>query len=105
MYCPMPRVVKIPSKVILDAILSALGYPNAKYALSKDECGQVSAIVTFYSLVHSPGDLIRLIKIASGGGDGSKIAEESAAREGIRYMETWGGLDIEDVHYGELCRV
>ena len=30
------------------------------------------------------------------------LAEESAAREGVRYMETWEALEIEDLHYGEL---
>jgi hypothetical protein len=30
----------------------------------------------------------------------SEMAEDSASREGIRHMETWGNLEIEDFHYG-----
>lgn len=31
-----------------------------------------------------------------------EIAEVSAAREGIRHLEQWEKVDVEDLHYGEL---
>ena len=83
---PIPRVVKIPCKLMLDAILNTLGHPKAKYDFDIDEHAQVSATVTFHSSAHNLGNLIRPIKIAADRADGYATAEESAARDGIRYI-------------------
>lgn len=54
----------------------------------------------FYNYAHTPENLTHAIKIAGNAADNFEIAEES--REGIRYMEIWQGLEIEDLHYSEL---
>jgi hypothetical protein len=41
-----------------------------------------------------------LVKVEGALAANSEMAEDSAAREGIRHMETWENLEIEDIHYG-----
>lgn len=97
-----PCVVKVPSRTILDLMLQELDFPRARYDSDRDIRGRVSAVVTFYVSARVPGNLLRAVKIGGAGSVDSEVAEESAAREGIRFVESWEGMEVEDLHYSEL---
>ena len=58
--------------------------------------------MTFYSSARDSDNLVRPIKISGDEANDSETSQESAAREGIRYIEIWESLEIEDLHYDEL---
>lgn len=95
-------MVKVPSRTILDLMLQELTFPKARYDGHRDICGRVSVVVTLYVSAHVPGNLLQPVKIGGAESEDPEIAEESAAREGIRFVESWENMDVEDLHYSEL---
>lgn len=83
-------------------MLEKLTFPKARYDFHTDHRGQVSAVVTIYSSLRMPGNLLRLVKLGGVEAVDSVIAEESAAREAIRFIELWEDVEVEDLHYSEL---
>lgn len=101
-YFPTRRVVRIPCKIMLGIMLDDLGLPKATYRTHTHKDGEYSAVVAFYSPSHVPGKFLQQFKMGGAHAVSSEMAEDSAAREGIRHLENWEKLEIEDLHYSEL---
>jgi hypothetical protein len=99
---PVPHVVKIPCKLIFGIMLHDLGLPDARYISHTHEDGEVSAIVTYYGPSEIPGKLFQQFKIGGAPATDFETAEDSAARESIRHIETTEDVEVEDLRYGEL---
>ncbi|KAM0904043.1 hypothetical protein ACQ4PT_018277 [Festuca glaucescens] len=104
-HFPAPRLVKISCKMMFGVMLADLGLPNARYRSYVHEDGEVSAVVTFYSPSRFVGEGLEQLKIGGSLAPTSEIAEDSAAREGIRHIEVSEDVKIEDLHYTELTSV
>ncbi|KAM0824521.1 hypothetical protein ACQ4PT_070153 [Festuca glaucescens] len=104
-HFPAPRLVKISCKMMFGVMLANLGLPNARYNSYVHEDGEVSAVVTFYSPSRFVGEGLEQLKIGGSLAATSEIAEDSAAREGIRHIEVSEDVKIEDLHYTELTLV
>jgi hypothetical protein len=83
-------------------MLHDLGLPNARYTSHTHEDGEVSAIVTYYGPSEIPGKLFQQFKIGGAPATDFETAEDSAARESIRHIETTEDVEVEDLRYGEL---
>lgn len=91
--------------MMFGVMLADLGLPNARYSSYVHEDAEVSSIVTFYSPSRVAGEGLEQFKIGGSLAATSEIAEDSAAREGIRHIEESLNVKIEDFHYAELTSV
>ncbi|KAM0882427.1 hypothetical protein ACQ4PT_032297 [Festuca glaucescens] len=91
--------------MMFGVMLDDLGLPNARYSSYVHEDGEVSAIVTFYSPSRSPGKGLEQFKVGGSLAASTEMAEDSAAREGIRHIESSEDVRIEDLHYTALTWV
>lgn len=99
---PPPRLVRLSCKMMFGVLLDDLGLPSARYSSYVHEDGEVSAVVTFYSPSRLPGKRLDQFKVGGSLAANSEMAENSAAKEGIRHIESSEDVAIEDLHYIEL---
>jgi hypothetical protein len=88
--------------MMLDLMLKELALSRARYDLHANTCGRVTAVVMIYSSTRMRNNMLREVTLGGAEATDYEAIEESAAREAIKFLETWENIEVEDLHYGEL---
>jgi hypothetical protein len=100
----VPRVFKIPHRVILDMLLANLGMNPAHYDHAIHEDKRVRVTVNFNTAALNLGGSIIDISVPGEYCLDNDAAEDSATIKAVRYIETMTNTVVRDINYAKTKR-
>jgi hypothetical protein len=94
--------VKIPTKVLLDAMMQQLGLPNAAYSTHKGRPAGLDATIHFYPCKHHLDNKLPMKSMSIHVFSNLEEAEDRLATEALKCMEDSYGTVLQDHSYNKL---
>ncbi|XP_048552330.1 uncharacterized protein LOC125544311 isoform X1 [Triticum urartu] len=94
--------IRIPTKVLFDAMMQQLGLPNAVYSTQKARAIGLDATIHFYRSKHQLDNSLPRQSISTHVSNKLEDVEDQLANEALKYMKSIHSKVLQDTNYDKM---
>ena len=94
--------IRIPTKLMFDAMIQQLGLPNAVYSTQKARAIGLDATIHFYPSKHQLDNNLPRQSISIHVSNKLEDAEDQLAKEALKYMKSIHSKVLQDINYDKM---
>ncbi|KAM3349612.1 hypothetical protein ACQJBY_022500 [Aegilops geniculata] len=98
----MGKKIRIPTKVLFDAMMQQLGLPNAVYSTQKARAIGLDATIHFYASKHQLDNNLPRQSISTHVSNKLEEVEDQLANEAPKYMKSIHSKVLQDINYDKM---